>query len=275
MKKKDFIKNLLYYIIPTLLVFPLSIWGICQMDKACYDCFFVVGDSMSPTLSGSSNNSTYGYTDNSEAAIKNLQRFDLVICYYPFSSSKDYTQPYISGHSIKTPQATLKVKRVIGLPGDTLDIKNEVFSITTDKGITTTYDDSIQQEDATHKKVPFKRQAPIVDRIANITLGENEYFVMGDNWTKNASTDCCNPTSEAKPAPIYRENIDGVIVKISGMCTHSVCKHCSSCKKIIDEDIQSCSCGSTDFSYYDDITEERPFENGPYYAPFYGTYFKD
>lgn len=262
MKKKSFILNILYYVIPLVLVFPSSIWALYQMDKASLDCFFVVGTSMQPTLVGDKNNSTYGYSDNSEAAINGLERFDLVICYYPFGGSDDYEKPYKKGESQLTDKASLKVKRVIGLPGDTLHIQNEVFSIT--------YSDTKGREKTDvyggdHLKVPFERNSPIENRTADITLKDDEYFVMGDNWTKMGSVDCCNPSVGSRALPLYRENIAGVIVRLEGVCSYAELNHCSNCKKIVNDDVARCTCGNTKFIRYNDIVETRPYEQGPEY----------
>lgn len=267
MKKKDFIKNLIISIIPMVLVFPLSIFVLSQFAKTTYDCFFVVGDSMNPNLSGNRENSTYGYSDNSDLAIDNLNRFDLVICYYPFSVSRDYEQPYVRHESELTENATLKVKRVIGLPGERLVIDNDLFTIfhtVNGESIAETYgtmDDQLNNV----KKCPFDRKEPIQNRQATITLGSEEYFVMGDNWTKDGSSDCCNPSSTSAPQCIYRENIDGVIIRLDGECTYRNIKHCKECKKKLDDDAEKCSCGSKKFKWYDDIVEERPYEDGPIY----------
>lgn len=261
MKKKDFIKNLICYIVPMVAIFPLSAWGISQMNKATYDCFFVVGPSMQPTLAGDSNNSTYGYSDNSQAAIDSLERFDLVICYYPFSSESDYEQPYIRNVSQKTSSAVLKVKRVIGLPGDTLHIDNETFSIS----YTLNGEQITESYGGENLKVPFERKTPIENRTADITLGSEEYFVMGDNWTKNGSRDSCNPSIGGDAAPIYKENIDGVIFKLEGTCKYGPIKHCTLCGSVVSDKDSECKCGGTKFAVYDDIIEQTPYEDGPIY----------
>ena len=258
MKRKDFIFNLIYCILPMVLVFPLTIWGISQMSKATYDCFFVMGSSMQPYLSGDKNNSTYGYSDNSDIAISKLNRFDLVICYYPFANESDYQQPYNRENPVLLETSTLKVKRVIGLPGDSLVINNEEFSISY------TLDGNTVTESYNTANCPFERKTPISNRKATISLGNDEYFVMGDNWTEMGSLDCCNPSKGGTPTCLYRENIVGVIFKLEGTCTYDVQKHCKECKKIVDEDVTKCRCGCTKFLRFNDIVDKTPFDKPIY-----------
>ena len=275
MANKKFVKDLLSYIIPMVLVVPLSVVGISQMHKSAYNTFFVIGQSMQPTLNGSPENSVYGMSDESEKAINSLNRFDLVICYYPFATSLDYPQPY-SHDAELLDTATMKIKRVIGLPGDHLVINNEKFSIEyTMSGETkvesysgNVVDDSgkliseASEGDLTPK---FARKGPIESRAAEITLAEGEYFVMGDNWTKNGSSDSCNPTLMTSAAPIYKENIAAVIVSLEGTCTYGALKHCFVCGEIVKENKNKCKCGGTDFKYYDDIIDKKPFDDGTQY----------
>ena len=258
MKRKDFILNLIYYILPMVLVIPLSIWGISQMSKATYDCFFVMGTSMQPYLSGDKNNSTYGYSDNSDYAISRLERFDLVICYYPFGHESDYQLPYNRENPVLLDSCKLKVKRVIGLPGDSLVINDEEFSISY------TVNNQVVTDSYNEDNCPFQRNKPISNRHATISLGPNEYFVMGDNWTELGSLDCCNPTKGGTPTCLYKENIVGVIFKLEGTCTYKEKNHCKACKKIVDDDCTKCRCGSTQFLKYNDIDTKTPYDKPIY-----------
>lgn len=73
------------------------------------------------------------------------KRGQIVICHYPDSHRKNY------------------VKRVIGLPGDTLEISD---------GVTYINGAALVEPYVAH---PTRRS------FARITLGRDEYFVMGDN----------------------------------------------------------------------------------------------
>ena len=78
-------------------------------------------------------------------------RFDVVILHYPNRGRQDF------------------VKRVIGLPGDTVEVKSGVLSV---NGVT--YDESYLTDERTAR---FDKSSSDF----SITLGEDEYFVMGDN----------------------------------------------------------------------------------------------
>ena len=77
------------------------------------------------------------------------QSGDIVICKYP-ESTKNF------------------VKRLIGLPGDTLEIKNNVV-YRNGEALPETY------------LTPERNDSPFYGNMALRTLGDDEYFVMGDN----------------------------------------------------------------------------------------------
>ena len=108
--------------------------------------FIVKGESMSPNFE----TGDYLIVDEISYRFSEPQRGDVVVFKYP----KDATQRFI--------------KRVIGIPGETVDIKNGQVSITKDSEIII-LDESYLPED-------LKTIGDI-----NITLGADEYFVLGDN----------------------------------------------------------------------------------------------
>ncbi|MBU2330402.1 signal peptidase I, partial [Patescibacteria group bacterium] len=67
------------------------------------------------------------------------------------------------------------IKRIIGLPGETVHIDKGVTTVTKTDGTTLTLDESyVVSEDATYS----------LDR----TLGEDQFFVMGDNRPKSSDS---------------------------------------------------------------------------------------
>ena len=115
----------------------------------------VVGSSMETTLSDNDNlivdKITYRFSDP--------KRFDIVV--FPYQYAKD----------------TFYIKRIIGLPGETVYIdENGVIYI----------DGEMLQEN-------YGKEIILSAGLANepITLGDDEYFVMGDN--RNNSSDSRDP----------------------------------------------------------------------------------
>lgn len=108
--------------------------------------FVVDGESMHPTFE----NLDYLIVDEIIYAFKEPARGDVVVFRYPGNNSIFY------------------IKRIIGLPGETVSINRGVATITTINGDTLTLDEPyIVNEDATYTK--------------DVSLNEKEYFVMGDN----------------------------------------------------------------------------------------------
>lgn len=114
--------------------------------------FVVSGSSMIPAFE----NGNYLIVDKISYRLNDPKRDDVVIFQYPNDQTKFF------------------VKRIIGLPNETVDIKGSVVTITNGE-----YKDG------------FKLDEPYVKNVANnithFELKGDEYFVMGDN--RNASSD--------------------------------------------------------------------------------------
>jgi signal peptidase I len=108
--------------------------------------FVVDGESMHPTFE----NLDYLIVDEAVYDFKSPARGDVTVFRYPLNPSVFY------------------IKRIIGLPGETVAINRGAVTITTAAGESLTLDEPyIVNEDATYTK--------------SVTLGPDEYFVMGDN----------------------------------------------------------------------------------------------
>ncbi|MFA6076616.1 MAG: signal peptidase I [Candidatus Paceibacterota bacterium] len=108
--------------------------------------FIVSGSSMIPTFE----NANYLIVDKISYKFGNPKRDDVVVFKYPNDQTKFF------------------IKRIIGLPNETVDIKGNVVTITNKK-----YEEG------------FTLNEPYVKNIANnmthVELKNDEYFVMGDN----------------------------------------------------------------------------------------------
>ena len=108
--------------------------------------FIVKGDSMVPNF----HSGDYLIVDEISYRASGPQRGDVVVLKYPL----DTTQRFI--------------KRVIGLPGETVDINNG--KITTALGT-----------QSTELRETYLPGDLVTDGSVHVTLGPDEYFVMGDN----------------------------------------------------------------------------------------------
>ena len=194
--KNPKLKPLLSAIGYLLLVIALCFSGSMIFHSLYYESIYVSGASMAPTLNGSDDEQSgaivdFGIVDHHKAALDHIKRFDIVTTYYP----EDYD--LISG-ALKA-GARKKIKRVIALP-------NETFKIT--MGQLEVFDGKEYKE----IKQNFKTQPANYagkDTIIDITLGEDEYWVLGDNRAN--SKDCATTGM-----PIKKSNIYGLLVAIEG-----------------------------------------------------------
>jgi signal peptidase I len=111
--------------------------------------FIVKGESMSPNFQ----EGDYLIVDEISYRFSNPDRGDVIVFKYP----KDTAQRFI--------------KRVIGLPGETIVIKNGAVSMTNMMGENVILEENYLPEN-------LKTYGD-----TNLTLQENEYFVLGDNRT--------------------------------------------------------------------------------------------
>ena len=132
---KEFIKDSLKYIIFIIVVLIIAIYVIGLQQ--------VVGDSMNPTLK----NNDVVIIDKLTHRFMSLKRGDIISFYY------DDTK-YL-------------VKRVIGLPGETLEIKNNKIYINNE--IIDDYVDNMNVVDFS------------LDELGYSKIPDDMYFVMGDN----------------------------------------------------------------------------------------------
>jgi signal peptidase I len=128
--------------------------------------FVVDGESMHPTFE----NLDYLIVDELVYDFHAPQRGDVIVFRYPGDPSIFY------------------IKRIIGLPGETVAINQGVVTITTAAGQTFTLSEPyVVDQDVTYTKT--------------VTLGTGQYFVMGDNRP--------NSSDSRVWGPLPRQNIIG------------------------------------------------------------------
>lgn len=129
--------------------------------------FIVSGSSMDPTFNGGE----YLVIDELSYRFKPPLRGDVIVFKYPLDTSKYF------------------IKRIIGLPGETVSIEGSVVTIHNSKGDPMTLTESY---------VAYPS-----NNTMSRTLGPDEYFAMGDN--RAASSD------SRSWGPVPREDITGKV----------------------------------------------------------------
>ena len=143
--KKNYIKEFLPYFMIILVVVLIKTFVVSPIR--------VNGASMNPTL----NDKDIMLLDEISYRFFDVERFDIVV--------------------VKEEDEYL-IKRVIGLPGETVEYKNDKLYI----------DGKYVKEDFKHKETfDF-----------STTLGKDEYFIMGDNRTNSTDSRVFGPISRDK-----------------------------------------------------------------------------
>jgi len=148
---KGFLKDLFTLaLLIVLVVIPIRVFVISP--------FVVDGASMHPTFE----NLDYLIVDEILYDFKAPARGDVIVFRYPNNPSIFY------------------IKRVIGLPGETISINHGAVTIKTTGGQNLTFNEPYAvNEDATYTK--------------NVSLSSDEYFVMGDNRPNSSDSRVWGP----------------------------------------------------------------------------------
>jgi signal peptidase I len=148
---KGFLKDLFTLaLLIILVVIPIRVFVISP--------FVVDGESMHPTFE----NLNYLIVDELLYRFSAPARGDVIVFRYPENPSIFY------------------IKRIIGLPGETVSINHGEITITTTGGGTIILNEPyIVNEDATYTK--------------NVSLNSEEYFVMGDNRPNSSDSRIWGP----------------------------------------------------------------------------------
>lgn len=149
---KEFINSVIYIAVVVGLTF-LFIRFVAQVTR-------VSGRSMEPTLHGTESEADTEHVDSLivdkiSYRFRDPERFDIIV--FPFEHAEH----------------TYFIKRIIGLPGETVNIDYEG----------NIYIDGVRLNESYGKEVILNPGIA----VNPITLGEDEYFVMGDN--RNNSMD--------------------------------------------------------------------------------------
>ena len=177
----------------------LAVEGVVYYQRSYLTPFWVNGQSMYPTLNGDARDANgnkldetsgsahpgytvdYGVMDCHERAIKKIKRFDIVVTKYTKEDTSN------------------KIKRVLGLPGETVEFKNDGDLYIDGKY----YEQPLKSEFIKGAAYPTQRTK----------FGDDEYYVCGDNRKHSFDS--------TEVGAIKREYITGKAVAICG--TAEVC----------------------------------------------------
>lgn len=151
MKEKifDFIKkNKIFIRFFSILIVLIIV--LVVLFKYFLSPIIVIGESMYPTI----NAGDFILANTTESAIDEIERFDLVVLKYKYDNKHSY------------------IKRVIGLPGDSIKIVNNVIYINGEK--------LSEYYGYYNEELEGKVNDSFIN-MSEIKLKIDEYFVMGDN----------------------------------------------------------------------------------------------
>ncbi len=127
-------------IIALLIVVPIRYF--------IFQPFFVRGQSMEPNFE----NNDYLIVDEISYRLRDPQRGEVVVFKYPLGPTQRY------------------IKRIIGLPGETVEIKDGKVDVYDPNGVPQVLDE-----------LKYLPESISTQGSTNVKLGEKEYFVLGDN----------------------------------------------------------------------------------------------
>ncbi|HEY4494254.1 MAG TPA: signal peptidase I [Candidatus Paceibacterota bacterium] len=124
--------------------------------------FIVSGDSMLPTF----HNKDYLIIDELSYRLTDPKRSDVIIFRYPKNPKVFY------------------IKRIVGLPNETVHVEGGTITITND-----------EHPEGLVLEQPFVKNGSI-DAPNNFELGDDEYFVMGDNRSHSSDSRFWGPVKK-------------------------------------------------------------------------------
>lgn len=138
---------------------------LVRIVLVCFVCVFICvnflfkpvrveGISMYPTLQ----DQEYGFSNVFSALTNDFSRFDVVVVNSDVTNSDNW------------------VKRIIALPGETIEYKDDSLYINGKKT-----DEPFLDEEYVKSQIKSKSNNLFTDNFGPIVLGDDEYFLMGDN----------------------------------------------------------------------------------------------
>ncbi len=165
-KKPSWWRQSASYVLEIVKVFLIALAIVIPVRYFLIQPFYVKGASMEPTY----NDHEYLIIDELSYRLREASRGEVIVFRYPRNPSQYY------------------IKRIIGLPGDTISIHDNQVDITGPDGATQVLDE-VSYLDPNINIEPFN--------YGEVTLAEDEYFVMGDNRTASYDSRHFGPIKES------------------------------------------------------------------------------
>lgn len=147
-------KNFFLFVFEVVKIVIIALLIVIPIRYFIFQPFFVRGQSMEPTFESGD----YLIVDEISYRFRSPQRGDIIVFKYP----NDISQRYI--------------KRIIALPGETVEIKDNKVIISNSEG-TQTLDESAYLSSSVETYGDTR-----------ITLNSDEYFAMGDNRASSSDS---------------------------------------------------------------------------------------
>ena len=148
-------KNIFLFIWEMSKIVIIALLIVMPIRYFIFQPFFVRGQSMEPNFQ----NGNYLIVDEISYRLSNPKRGEVVVFKYPLNPSQRY------------------IKRIIGLPGETVEVKDGKVNVYNSNGIPQILDELnyLPESAATLGNVGFQ-------------LADSEYFVLGDNRTASSDS---------------------------------------------------------------------------------------
>lgn len=140
-------KKVILFFWDILKIFVIAAAIVVPIRYFLFQPFFVKGESMAPNFS----DGDYLIVDEISSYFNGPQRGEVIVFRFPDNPSQRF------------------IKRVIGLPGETIEINDSKITI------------SKNEESKILDESPYLASSVKTKGVLKITLKNNEYFVMGDN----------------------------------------------------------------------------------------------
>jgi len=142
------LKNFVNFVWETLKIVFLALVIVLPIRYFIFQPFIVKGQSMEPNFQ----QGNYLIIDELSYRLRDPERGEVIVFKYPYNPSQRY------------------IKRIIGLPGETIEIKDQRVKIFDNQG-----------EEMVLKENTYLPEGDLTLGNTRLTLKEDEFFVLGDN----------------------------------------------------------------------------------------------